>query len=66
MEATEFGMLRWLEDGPTGSLGRFDDRNDLFLRLDHLGEREPRRADRRGRVLTDVSFERVSPEEAEK
>jgi hypothetical protein len=65
MESPEVGVLRWFEDGPAGGLGRVDDGDDLRLRLDHLGQRERRRAGRRGHVLTDVRFERVGSEEAE-
>lgn len=65
MESPEVGVLRWLEDGPPGSLGRSDDRDDLFLALHHLGQRERRRSGRRGHGLTDVRFERVGSEEAE-
>jgi hypothetical protein len=65
MESPEVGVLRGLEDGRTGDLGRFDDRDDLFLALDHLGQRERSGTGSRGHGLTDVSFERVGSEEAE-
>lgn len=65
MESPEVSVLGWLEDGPTGGLGRFDDRDDLFLALDHLGQRERSGTGPGGHGLTDVSFERVGSEEAE-
>jgi hypothetical protein len=65
MESSEGGVLRRLEDGPAGGLGRFDHSDDFVLGLNDLGQRERRWTSRRGQVPTDVRFERVGPEETQ-